>query len=212
PTATAAERTTAFRLSGDAWLGAAFLSGFALLALEVVWFRFLLLFVVGTTLSFAVMLAVVLAGIALGGLAASLWLRHDPEGFRYAVVVSLASGLLCALTYAAFPWVVAPFGSKEISGFFSVLRVSVPLTLPISFLSGIFFTLAGSALRREYPSATATTGLLTFANTTGATLGAFAGGFLLLPTLGMEASFFLMAVLYGVIGLIVFSRSRGPRW
>ena len=210
PTATAAERT-AFRLSGNAWLGAAFLSGFALLALEVVWFRFLLLFVVGTTLSFAVMLAVVLAGIALGGLAASLWLRRDQEGFRYAVVVSLASGLLCAVTYAAFPWVVAPFGSNEITGFFSVLRVSVPLTLPISFLSGIFFTLAGSALRREYPSATATTGVLTFANTTGATLGAFAGGFLLLPTLGMEASFFLMAVLYGVIGLVVFTRCRAPR-
>ena len=203
--------TTAFRLGGDAWLGAAFLSGFALLALEVVWFRFLLLFVVGTTLSFAVMLAVVLAGIALGGLAASFWLRLDQEGFRYAVVVSLASGLLCAVTYAVFPAVVAPFGDKGISGFQSVLRVSLPLILPIAFLSGVFFTLAGAALRREYPSAAATTGVLTFANTTGAALGAFTGGFLLLPTLGMEASFFLMAVLYGVIGLVVFTRCRPPR-
>ena len=210
-TPTAAERTTAFRLSGDAWLGAAFLSGFALLALEVVWFRFLLLFVVGSTLSFAVMLAVVLAGIALGGFTASYWLRLDQEGFRYAVVVSLASGLLCAVTYAAFPLFVAPFGHKEITGFVSVLRISVPLILPVSFLSGIFFSLAGSALRREYPSATATTGVLTLANTTGAALGAFAGGFLLLPTLGMEASFCLMAVLYGGIGLVVFTRCRAPR-
>ncbi|MEO8139107.1 MAG: spermidine synthase [Gemmatimonadota bacterium] len=207
----AAEGATRFQLRGDAWLGAAFLSGFALLALEVVWFRFLLLFVIGTTLSFAVMLAVVLAGIALGGLAASFWLRRDQEAFRYAVIVSLASGLVCAVGYAAFPWVVAPFGSKEISGFFPVLRVSVPLILPASFLSGIFFTLAGAALRREYPSATATTGLLTFANTTGAALGALAGGFLLLPTLGMEASFFLMAVLYGAIGLVVMTRCRAPR-
>jgi len=210
-TSTAAESTTVLRLSGDAWLGAGFLSGFALLALEVVWFRFLLLFVVGSTLSFAVMLGVVLAGIALGGLAASVWLRLDQEGFRYAVVVSLASGLLCAVTYTAFPLFVAPFGVKEITGFFSVLRISAPLILPISFLSGIFFTLAGSALRREYPSATTTTGVLTSANTTGAALGAFAGGFLLLPTLGMEASFFLMAVLYGVIGLVVFTRCRAPR-
>jgi hypothetical protein len=167
-TSTVAKSTTAFQLSGDAWLGAAFLSGFALLALEVVWFRFLLLFVIGTTLSFAVMLAVVLAGIALGGLTGSVWLRRNPEAFRYAVGVSLASGLLCAASYAAFPLFVAPFGSREITGFLSVLRVSLPLILPSAFLSGIFFTLAGSALRREYPSATATTGVLTLANTTGA--------------------------------------------
>ncbi len=193
------------------WLGAAFLSGFALLALEVVWFRMLLLFVVGTTLSFAVMLAVVLAGIALGGLVASAWLRSDPDGFRYAVVVSLASGVLCIIAYAAFPLIVAPFGDREIAGFASVLRVSVPLMFPVSFLSGIFFTLVGTALRRAYPSATTTTGVLTFANTTGAALGALAGGFLLLPLLGMEASLFLLAILYGAIGLLVFTRCPVPR-
>jgi predicted membrane-bound spermidine synthase len=49
---------------------AAFLTGGGLLALEVIWFRFLLLFQDGTTLIFAVMLAVVLAGIGLGGLLA----------------------------------------------------------------------------------------------------------------------------------------------
>lgn len=206
-----AESLSVTHWRADVWLGAAFLSGFALLALEVVWFRFLLLFVVGTTLSFAVMLGVVLAGIALGGLAGALWVRRDPEGHRYAVMVSLAAGLLCAVSYAAFPLVVAPFGSKEIVGFSSVLRVSLPLILPISFLSGIFFTLAGSALRKEYPTAAATTGGLTLANTTGAALGAFAGGFLLLPLLGMEASFFLIAILYGVISLVVFTRCQAPR-
>ena len=198
-------------IGSRSWLGAAFLSGFALLALEIVWFRFLLLFVAGTTLSFAVMLAVVLAGISLGGLFAAFWLRVDQEGHRYAVVVSVGAGLLCAATYALFPLIIAPFEGASIVGFFPVLRVSIPLMFPVSFLSGIFFTFAGTALRREYPSATATTGILTFANTTGATLGAFAGGFLLLPLLGMEASFFLLSVLYGAIGLLVFTQSRAPR-
>src|SRR5262249_51658299 len=101
----------AVRLRSNVWFIAAFLSGFALLALEVVWFRFLLLFVTGTTLSFAVMLAVVLAGIALGGLAASYGLRHDQRAERYAFMVPMASGLLCILTYAAFPLVLAPLGS-----------------------------------------------------------------------------------------------------
>ena len=54
---------------------AAFLCGAILLALEVVWFRFLILFVDGFSIAFAIMLAVVLSGIALGGIAASWWFR-----------------------------------------------------------------------------------------------------------------------------------------
>src|SRR5262245_15705384 len=54
--------------AGAAWLlAAALLSGATLLALEVVWFRFLLLFVYGSSVTFAAMLAVVLLGISLGG-------------------------------------------------------------------------------------------------------------------------------------------------
>ncbi len=62
--------------SGTRWLAAAFLSGFCLLALEVVWFRFLLLFVKGHSLALALMLGIILTGIALGGLAAASWLRY----------------------------------------------------------------------------------------------------------------------------------------
>jgi spermidine synthase len=51
---------------------AVFLAGFALLGLEVVWTRFLSLFVPNNSLSFALMLATVLAGIALGGIAGSM--------------------------------------------------------------------------------------------------------------------------------------------
>ena len=47
----------------------AFLSGLTLLAIEVIWFRFLSMFALTMTMS--VMLAVVLARIAAGGLAAS---------------------------------------------------------------------------------------------------------------------------------------------
>ena len=50
------------------WLVAAALAGGTMLALEVVWFRLLRLVQAGTALVFAVMLALVLAGIGLGGL------------------------------------------------------------------------------------------------------------------------------------------------
>ena len=61
-------------------LGAGFLAGGAFLALEVVWTRFLQLFVRSTNLAFAVMLAVILAGIGLGGLLAGWWLAREADG------------------------------------------------------------------------------------------------------------------------------------
>src|SRR5512141_3192731 len=59
-------------------LAAAFLGGAILLGLEVVWLRFLPLFVFGSQLVFALMLATILAGIGLGGLLAAAWLDRRP--------------------------------------------------------------------------------------------------------------------------------------
>src|SRR5438309_9025616 len=52
-------------------------TGLVLLALEVIWFRFLRLYVVSLPTAFAVMLAVVLAGIGLGGIAAGAISRRS---------------------------------------------------------------------------------------------------------------------------------------
>ena len=71
-------------------LGAGFLAGGAFLALEVVWTRFLQLFVRSTNLAFAVMLAVILAGIGLGGLWAGWWLAREADGRKLAAPLSLA--------------------------------------------------------------------------------------------------------------------------
>src|SRR5262245_26403405 len=52
-------------------------TGCILLALEVIWFRFLRLYIASSPTAFAVMLAVVLGGIGLGSILASLIHRHS---------------------------------------------------------------------------------------------------------------------------------------
>jgi spermidine synthase len=190
------------KTSGMPWLAAAFLSGFCLLALEVVWFRFLLLFVVGHSVAFALMLAIVLAGIALGGLAASFWLRFS-DAYRFASTVAFSSGVLCVVSYFVFPLIIEGFTTQAIRKTFDIILVGTPLMFPVSFLSGIFFTLAGAALRNNLASEAGTAGALTLSNTAGAALGAVVGGFVLLPVLGMERSFFLIAILYGGFGTLL---------
>jgi spermidine synthase len=189
-------------------VAATFLAGFCLLALEVVWFRFLLLFVKGSSDAFPVMLAVVLAGIAMGGLAASLWMRAAPGAYRFAPALALAAGIATVASYAAFPSVIAPFGLTSITRPAATLRISIPLMLPVSFVSGLFFPMAGAALRAGIVSDIEATGVLTLANTTGAAVGSLVAGFLLLPMLGIERTVFAIALAYAGVGVLVWGTAR----
>ena len=196
------------------WLTAAFLSGFCLLALEVVWFRFLLLYVKGHSEALALILGLVLIGIALGGLAGAWWLRAVPAAHRFAASVACLASAATVIPYALFPAAVDASPSIVVDTV-SILRLAAPLTLPVSFCSGLFFTLIGGALRNCLDSETATTGALTLVNTSGAALGSLAGGLLFLPLLGVEASIFLVAVIYGALGALLImsgSQSRAPAY
>ena len=133
---------TAIRL-----LFAAFLSGGAFLALEVVWFRFLLLFFSGTSLTFAIMLAVVLLGIAFGGLTASFGLKVNPEAHRLVCLAAAGAGAAVVLTYAGFSGALDPRPGQLIDEW-AILRLSLVLMLPVSWLSGMLFTLLGQSLSR----------------------------------------------------------------
>src|SRR5579884_956149 len=92
------------------FLLAAAASGFALLALEVIWFRFVLFFVVSTSIAFAVMLAVVLAGIAIGALIASAIWNRFPNADAYIPLFAAASAVTVVICYAGF----SPLPSRHV--------------------------------------------------------------------------------------------------
>ena len=183
---------------GLALLAAAALAGGTLLAFEVLAFRLLLLFAHGTSRAFAVMLASVLAGIALGGLAASALLRRDREGFRGAGAIAFLAGAVLAGACASHERIVGV--PAHASSMVEVAFLALPLVFPVSFLSGLLFTVLGRALQDHLGDETRTTGVLTVANTLGAMLGSVIAGFVLLPVLGLERSLFALAAAYGVVG------------
>ena len=91
------------------------------------------------------------------------------------------------------------------------LGLAAVLTIPTSFLSGILFTLTGAMLKRHLGPEARTVGLLTLSNTAGAGLGPLIAGFVLLPTLGMEMSFFVLSASYAAVAALLFA-ARAPRW
>jgi len=193
-------------------LAAAFLCGGTLLALEVVGFRLLLLFVHGTAPAFGAMLASVLLGIAAGGFLASAWLGRQPQADAYAAPLALLAGASVIVCYAGFDTVVAPLQGRLLTEPAGVLLLAARLVLPVCVVSGLLFTFLGRLLERGIGGRTRATGLLTLANTLGGLTGSCLAGFLLLPRLGMEASFFTLAAFYGLVALLTgrYALSRAP--
>jgi predicted membrane-bound spermidine synthase len=188
---------------GSTWLlVAAALAGALLLALEVVWFRFLSMFVLSTTVAMSIMLAIVLAGIGTGALIASRWLAHGSRdrgdissaAFLAACAVVISYGLFQSLTE----------GTQ--AGDWRAVWFATVLTLPASVMSGFLFTFIGNAMSRRHRRAQDAAALVAIANTIGATCGPIAASFVLLPALGMERTMFAAAAGYGVVGVIGMDR------
>ncbi len=189
-------------VSSRRYIAVAFLSGALMLALEVVWFRFLLLTLDGTSLIFAVMLAVVLAGIAVGGLAAAQLFQRDERAYRWLRHVSAASAAFVVLTYWGYD-LFSVYRDLQDTKIVVFIGLATFLMFPVAFLSGVAFTMVNRAIKDDFESSARTTGIATFFNTIGAMFGSLVAGFILLPMFGMESSFFLIAAIYCLVAFVV---------
>ena len=185
------------------------LSGACLLGLEVVWFRFLSMFVVTGTLAFSLMLSVVLTGIGMGGLTVSRWLKSRRDAVRHLPFVGFAAGISLILTYWAFR--IGSENYERAATWNSMVFFAIRLFFPVSFLSGILFTFQGAAIRKEVAEETKAVGWLTLSNTLGSMVGALAAGFVLIPALGLEKSFFVFSIAYGFVALLAAPNGFAPR-
>lgn len=186
-----------------------FLSGLTLLGLEIIWFRFMLLFFNTTSWNFAFMLAMVLLGISLGGIIAAKLFRFRPDAHRFLFPVLTLNGILVVLLYTNFVYLRR--AAEGLGNTLEIASLSLYLIFPVSLLSGAIFTMLGKALHNEMRTETKTAGLLTLANTTGAMIGSLVAGFVLIPFLGIEKSFFLFALCYGIMALLVLQPPPLPQ-
>jgi predicted membrane-bound spermidine synthase len=192
-------------------LAAAALAGGALLALEVIGFRFLLLFVDGTTLVFAVMLAVVLGGIGLGALVAARIARQPGRLAGMARGAAASAAIALVASYAAYAGVLHLMPPVHPDSAPTAALLCMVLLAPTAFLSGVLFTSLGERLRQYLHDAGTATAALTLANTLGATAGSLLAAFALLPVLGLERSFFILALAYAAVVLII-PAAEASRW
>jgi spermidine synthase len=186
-------------------------TGCILLALEVIWFRFLRLYVVSSPPAFAIMLAVVLAGIGLGGIAAGVINRRSAWLYQLLPALLLLTAVVVLLSYLFFPGeaIRTPAGAFSLASWWQIAILCVALMFPASFLSGILFPTIVALVRASAESRMNSTGITTLFNTSGAAAGPLIASFVLLPAVGYQWSLLICAAGYALLGVLV---SKGSSW
>ena len=185
-----------------------FLTGLVLLALEVIWFRYLLLTQNSGSAIFAIMLAVVLAGIGIGGIIVSRLKLINVDLDRLLFRLCLLSTVVTVLSFYLFSLLYANyFDQLYINSGVLILEGAI-LMLPSCILSGMLFPLFGEKLHRKIGGTTSPSGSLTFANTIGSAIGTGLSTFILLPILGVEYSILALSLIYVLVALIVVLNSE----
>jgi len=189
---------------------------------EVVFTRVLGLVFGVSSYAFTIVLAVFLAGLALGALAAhALARRRAPRPWDFALS-QLALGLLAVATAAAVPSVprlVMIARQVPELGFWAVLEVkaaiAVALLLPLAFAAGLGTPLLLAALAGDLARLGRRVGDAYMVNTAGTIAGSLATGFVLVARLGTQGSLRAAALANLALGaagaLALPSRNRRSR-
>jgi spermidine synthase len=186
-------------------LAATFVSGFVSLALEVLWTRMLAEGTGSSIYIFTTILAIFLAGIALGSF---LYRRYSrPRGER------LGALGLCLAGVGVLAQTTVVLGSGVVGHVPFVVRTVVVL-LPATILMGYAFPLAGRLATPSAEAAGGSVGLLYAANTAGSILGSFSAAFILAGTIGTNGSILLLGGLNLLAGAFLLAAEpvgrRGP--
>src|SRR5438477_2921479 len=186
-------------------------TGCILLSLEVIWFRFLRLYVVSLPIAFALMLAVVLAGIGFGGIAAGVINRRSACLHQFLPVLLRLAAIAVLLSYLFFPGeaVRTPAGAFSLTSWHQIALLCLALMFPASFLSGILFPTIVALVQASAEDRMNSTGITTLFNTTGAAVGPLIASFVLLPAIGYQWSLLICAAGYVLLGILV---SEGSSW
>ena len=186
-------------------------TGAILLGLEVIWVRFLRLYVASTSIAFSVMLAVVLAGIGLGSIGGSLIPQRVLPRRQMLPLLLILAASATLLSYLFFPVPVRPANIPAFDRAFAqqIGLLSLALMFPVAFLSGALLPAIATCIQSEVNDWTNSTGLTIFFNTIGAACGPLLAGFLFLPRLGFQSSLILCAALYAGLALLT---SRKESW
>jgi spermidine synthase len=189
------------------------ISGFLALAYEVLWTRWLIA-VAGenSVYAFSLMLAAFLLGIVLGSAVAAIIGDRVRDLVLFLGVVMVGVGVSALFTMGLMEVAVGMLALPPDASFLELslrrfLRCIAVLIVPTTF-SGMTFAIVAKLYARDPQRVGHDAGVAYAANTIGAILGALAGGFAILPLLGLQRGLLLLSAVSVATGLFLVLRRR----
>jgi len=213
---------------------AIFVSGFAAMGMEIVWFRVLSSIFGQYRAVFSILLMIILIGIWLGSVSGGYLHRKFGHATLLYVfsqslfVVSAISGLIVidadlvremSLLFAGGDIEESKGLSNDVSVIrYSLLTIATIITIGLpAIMMGFAYPLANANVQRIEAQVGSRSGLMYFANTMGAVAGSLVTGFYLLPNFGSGAGITILTTIAvsAIIPLVLSDKtlmSKGRQW
>ena len=194
-------------------------SGFASLTLQVVWTRLLALILGPTTYAFSTMVAVFIAGLAIGAAVASRFVARSRDpllGLATCLALAVGFGAVAAGLVDRGLLAIAEVVAKPDVTFTEVIArqalLAIGLLSPMTIAFGAAFPFAVAVGARTDHTIASDLGLIYAVNTTGAIAGALLAGFVFIPWLGLHGTIRLVTIAGAIGALGLVAASRRGRW
>ena len=204
------------------WSLLVFISGFLIVALQIVWYRLIGVLLQSNGYSFSLVLTVFLLGDAAGLLVGARVIDRiaDPRRFFF-----LMQGIATALALAG-AWFVyfgigagilpATFVDHDIMGPNTanpalILLLLAIVVLPASFIMGFSFPVVQKAVQRDLDRLGSRVGLVQLANIVGNSMGSLVAG-LLLDLVGTAGTLKLLVAIGLAFAVLQLAGPRATRW
>ena len=209
------------------WGGLVFLSGFAAVSLEILWFRVLDTVLQSIAYTYAHLLAFILVSNALGSLLGARVVQsiRNPRQVFLWIQGGVAAYSLLAIWLLSLYWQAHPIDLRSDIGFldpqhlddtvlFKYLILPLVMIVPPNLLLGFYFPLVQKAVQTDDRQVGQRVGLIQVANILGNTIGSLVTGLLLLERWGTAASLRLLGLLglgFVLLSFALMRRANGNK-
>lgn len=205
------------------WSLLVFISGFLIVALQIVWYRLVGVLLQSNGYSFSLVLTVFLLGDAAGLMVGARVIDRiaDPRRFFF-----LMQGVATALALAG-AWFIylgigagilpATFVDRDIMGPNTanpalILLLLAIVVLPASFIMGFSFPVVQKAVQRDLDRLGSRVGFVQLANIVGNSMGSLVAGLLLLDLAGTAGTLKLLVAIGLAFAALQLAGPRATRW
>lgn len=184
----------------------AFLTGFVVIALQVIWIRVFKVYMTNTSYTFALVAAMVIMGLFIGS---RLYVRYAIKNFSlveitFAFALSILIGFVLMLNLHSL--VFFPLASWQEMHWVRIFLIpflsSVLLIVPVAVLSGFAFPYACAMYTTNVNSIHRSVGNVLLFNTIGSAIGPVFAAFFLVPVFGAALS--VLALLLIVLAALLY--------